>query len=136
MGFGRNDQGRDVSDEMIIYMGKGVEIKGDVRFEGSGRLDGKVDGKIFVKGNLMLGEGAVISSEVEGGSIIIGGKVKGKIKAHQKVQLLKTSVVDCDITTPVLIVDEGAEFNGSARMGNMDEKETRKPIKPAIKAVG
>jgi len=103
------------SDELIIFMGKGVEIVGDIRFQGSGRLDGKVDGKINVEGTLILGEGAMVSSEIEGGAVIVGGTVKGKITAHQKVQLLKTSVVNCDIVTPSLVIEEGAQFNGTAK---------------------
>ncbi len=123
MAFGREEDSMK-SDELIIFMGKGVEIKGDIRFEGSGRLDGKVEGKVSVKGTLVLGEGALVSSEIEGGTVIIGGQVKGKVVAHQKVQLLRTSVVNCDILTPSLIIEEGAQFNGSSRMGDGSENRS------------
>lgn len=117
MAFGHEESPARGSDELIIFMGKGVEITGSIRFKGSGRLDGKVEGKVNVDGTLILGEGAMVSSEIEGDTIIVGGTVKGKILARQKVQLLKTSVVDCDITTPSLIIEDGAQFNGSAKMG-------------------
>lgn len=117
MAFGREESPARGSDELIIFMGKDVEIIGNIRFQGSGRLDGKVEGKINVEGTLILGEGAMISSEIEGDAIIVGGTVKGKILGRKKVQLLKTSKVDCDITTPSLVIEEGAQFNGSANMG-------------------
>lgn len=146
MAFGREESPARVSDELIIYMGKGVEITGDIRFQGSGRLDGKVNGKINVDGTLILGEGAMISSEIEGGTVIVGGTVKGKILARKKVQLLKTSVVNCDIVSPSLIIEEGAQFNGGAKMGNAvttektvtaipiaTEENKRKPVVQAVK---
>ncbi len=145
MAFGREESTVKESNELIIFMGKGVELKGDIHFEGSGRLDGKVDGKIKVKGSLILGEGAQISSEIEGGTIIIGGRVTGKIIGHKKVELLKTAIVDCEIVTPSLVIEEGAQFNGSARMGKtedekisvitpvMTEESKRKPLVQAVK---
>lgn len=128
MAFGREESPERGSDELIIFMGKGVEIKGDIRFKGSGRLDGKVEGKIKVDGTLILGEGANISSEIEGDAVIVGGTVKGKILGRQKVQLLKTSVVNCNITTPSLIIEEGAQFNGGANTGT--GVTTEKPSTP------
>lgn len=142
MAFGREETGRRASDEIIIYMGKTVEIKGNVAFEGSGRIDGKVEGKITVKGSLILGEGAMISSEIEGDTVVVGGKVNGKITAHQKVQLLKTSVFTGDINTPSLLIEDGAQFNGSCKMtsaGAMpsfhhtEQEEKRPAVMAAVK---
>jgi cytoskeletal protein CcmA (bactofilin family) len=105
------------SDEFVIFIGKGSELKGTVRYDGSGRIDGTVDGKVSVKGTLTVGEGAQISNEVEGDVVIIGGNVKGKVTARQRVQILRTAVVDADIHTPTLIIEEGGRFNGNCAMG-------------------
>ena len=103
-------------NEPTIYLGKNVHLEGDLHFEGSGRIDGKVEGKITVKGTLTLGEEGVVSSEIEGDTVIIGGTVEGKIVGRQKVQLMKTAVVNADVTTPCFSIEEGARFNGSCRM--------------------
>lgn len=116
MGFGKDENGRRADDNIIIYMGKNVEIKGSVHFEGAGRIDGKIEGKVSVKGSLILGEGAVISSEVEGDTIVVGGKVNGKMVAHQRIQLLKTSVFTGEMIAPSIIIEEGAQFNGTCKM--------------------
>jgi cytoskeletal protein CcmA (bactofilin family) len=104
-------------NEPTIYLGKNVRLKGDLHFEGSGRIDGRVEGKIIVKGTLTLGEEGMISSEIEGDTVIIGGKVEGKIVGRQKVQLMKTAVVNADVTTPCVSIEEGAQLNGSCKMG-------------------
>jgi len=104
------------SGEMTIYMGKNMEFKGTLSFEGTGRIDGKVEGKILAKGVLLLGETASVSSEIEGDTVVVGGNVGGKIIGRQKVQLLKTAVVNADISTPSLSIEEGCQFNGSCKM--------------------
>ncbi len=142
MAFGNEESPKKPSDELVIYMGKGVEIKGEIRFEGAGRIDGKVDGKIQVTGSLILGDSAEVSSEIVGETVIVGGRVKGKITAHQKVQLLKTSVVSSDIHTPSLVIEEGAQFNGATSMGKPEREGIRsihpskEAAKRAIQAVG
>lgn len=113
--FGKEENGKRSSDEGITYMGKNVEIKGNIRFEGSGRIDGKVEGKISVKGSVILGEGSVILSDIEGDTVIVGGKVQGKITARERVHLLRTSSFTGDLVTPSLLIEEGAQFNGSSK---------------------
>jgi cytoskeletal protein CcmA (bactofilin family) len=104
------------SADMTIYMGKNMEFKGTLSFEGTGRIDGKVEGKISAKGTLLLGEGSAVSTEIEGDTVIVGGNVEGKITGRQKVQLLKTAVVNADISTPSLSIEEGCQFNGNSKM--------------------
>lgn len=118
MAFGNGTKANGDSSEPSIYLGKNVFLKGDLHLEGSGRIDGKVDGKIKAKGTLTLGEEGIVASEIEGDTVIIGGKVAGKIVARQKVELVKTSVVNADVTTPCFSIEEGAQFNGSCRMSN------------------
>ncbi|TAJ98208.1 MAG: polymer-forming cytoskeletal protein [Candidatus Manganitrophaceae bacterium] len=137
--FGKEENGKKGVEDIIIYMGKNVEIKGNVNFEGSGRIDGKIEGKITVKGSIIFGEGAVITSDVEGDTVVVGGKVTGKIVAHQKIQLLRTSIFTGDLMTPSLLIEDGAQFNGSCKMTSTDtshERFEKEEIKtPAIMAV-
>ncbi len=123
-----NGNGRDKdSEDFVIFIEQGAEIKGTVRFEGSGRIDGVVEGKIRVKGTLFLGQAAQISNEVEGDNIVVGGNVKGKIVGHKKIHLLKTAVVNADIITPSFLIEEGAQFNGNCIMS---ERTNKRPSDP------
>ncbi|MBI3810718.1 MAG: polymer-forming cytoskeletal protein [Nitrospirae bacterium] len=114
--FGNGNGVQQNSEEMTIYMGTNMELKGTLTFEGTGRIDGKVEGKIMAKGVIVIGEGAMVSSELEGDTVVVGGNVEGKIVGRRKVQLLKTAVVNADITTPTFLIEEGCRFNGSCRM--------------------
>jgi cytoskeletal protein CcmA (bactofilin family) len=135
--FGNENGAQKSSEEMTIYMGQGMEFKGTLAFEGTGRIDGKVDGKIMARGVLVIGEGAVVSSELEGDTVVIGGRVSGKIVGRMKVQLLKTAVVDAEITTPTLLIEEGCRFNGTSRMtGGADagDESERRELRTAAMA--
>jgi len=115
----RNENGAQKdSMDMTVYMGPNMEFKGTLTFEGTGRIDGKVDGKIIAKGMAVVGESAVVSFEIEGDTVIVGGKVEGKIIGREKVQLLKTAVVNADIITPCFSIEEGCRFNGTCKMSD------------------
>jgi cytoskeletal protein CcmA (bactofilin family) len=123
MVFGNGTKANGDAGEPSIYLGKNVYLKGDLHLEGSGRIDGKVEGKIKAKGTLTLGEEGIVASEIEGDTVIVGGKVEGKIVGRQKVELVKTSIVNAEVMTPCFSIEEGAQFNGSCKMSNGQHSE-------------
>ena len=52
------------TEEIIAFLGKGTEFKGVLSYEGTVRIDGKVEGEIITKGTLVVGESAIINAEV------------------------------------------------------------------------
>src|SRR5207253_2216637 len=94
-------------DEPFTFLGKGSQFKGIISFEGTIRIDGRLEGEIHTKGTLVVGEHAVIEGDVSADVVISGGRVTGNIVASEKVQLLSTGVVVGTIKTPLLTVEEG-----------------------------
>ena len=104
-------------EENFTFLGRGVDFKGVVNFEGTVRIDGRLDGEIHTKGTLIVGEHAVIKGIVTTGTLISGGKIKANISATDKVQLLKPAVLIGDVRTPSFTMEEGAHFHGLCDMG-------------------
>ena len=48
---------------------------------------------------------------------IIGGEVRGSIRADERIEIQSTSVVHGDVIAKRLLVQEGGEINGVVRMG-------------------
>jgi len=48
---------------------------------------------------------------------IIGGEVRGSIRADERIEIQSTSVVHGDVVAKRLLVQEGGEINGVVRMG-------------------
>jgi cytoskeletal protein CcmA (bactofilin family) len=104
------------NDEIIAFLGKGTEFKGVITYEGTIRIDGRVEGEIVTKGTLIVGETARIDAEVTAGTIVSGGRITGNVRAYDKVHLLATAIQDGSITAPSLVVEEGVLFNGKCEM--------------------
>jgi len=80
------------------------------------KINGKFEGNLKAKGNLIIGEKATVFADIEGENIIISGLVKGKIKSTSLVTLTSQAIVYADIEAPKVSIQEGAVFNGVCRM--------------------
>lgn len=107
----------DQENENITLFARDVEFKGIVSFEGTVRVDGKVEGEIRTTGMLIVGESAVIKGIVFAGVLMNSGKIKGTITAQEKVHILKPGVLVGDIRTPLIAIEEGSHFHGRCDMG-------------------
>jgi cytoskeletal protein CcmA (bactofilin family) len=103
-------------NNIIAFLGKETFFKGYLHFEGTVRIDGKLEGEIVSKDILIVGEGANIKGDIKVQKVICGGNVTGTIESSEAVQLVKPSNVHADIKTPVLSIEEGVIFNGNCRM--------------------
>lgn len=80
------------------------------------RINGRFEGTLNTKGNLMIGENAVVNADIAGDSIIVAGKVNGTIRALKELKLISPAVVIGDISTPLLSIAEGAVLEGTSKM--------------------
>src|SRR5438445_11272870 len=87
---GQDPEARE--DEVIAFVGRGVEFKGVITYNGTVRIDGRLDGEIHTEGTLIVGEDAMITGEVTAGMVVSGGNITGNIFASEKVQLLAPAV--------------------------------------------
>ncbi len=106
------------SGELNGFLDRGSSFKGELEFEDTMRIDGKFNGKIHSKNELIVGESAHIEGDVHVGRIAISGTIVGKIIADQRVEIHRNGKVFSDIDTPALIIEEGAVFQGNCVMGD------------------
>jgi cytoskeletal protein CcmA (bactofilin family) len=106
------------SGELNGFLDHGSSFKGELEFEDTMRIDGKFNGKITSKNELIVGETAQIDADIHVGRIAISGTVVGKIVADQRVEIHRNGKVYSDIDTPALIIEEGAVFQGNCVMGD------------------
>lgn len=101
---------------MNTIIGRDSKIEGVLEVEGGLRVDGTVKGKISATDMLSVGDSGVIEAEVNVKTAVIGGKMVGNILAQERIELQAKAVVEGDIRTKNLIVEEGAVFHGSCNM--------------------
>lgn len=112
----RNAQA-DPDSENFTLFARDVEFKGIVNFDGTVRVDGRVEGEIHTTGTLIVGENAVIKGVVSAGVLMNSGKINGTITAAEKIHILKPGVLVGDIRTPLIAIEEGSHFHGMCDMG-------------------
>ncbi|HEY6083863.1 MAG TPA: polymer-forming cytoskeletal protein [Nitrospira sp.] len=104
-------------DDNITLLAKGVQLKGEIRVEGTVRIDGRLEGDIHTKGQVIVGEEGLVQGMIMAGTVVSSGRIKAKVTALERVQLLKTATLIGEVHTPVLIMEEGAKIQGMTDMG-------------------
>jgi cytoskeletal protein CcmA (bactofilin family) len=99
-------------------IGKGTTIEGNLDTSGNIRIEGKIVGNIKSRQKIALGMGSQVEGNVSAQNADIEGNVKGKIEIQEILVLKSTAVITGDIVTGKLVIEPGATFNGSCKMGS------------------
>lgn len=113
-------------DEINAFLGRETEFEGKLSFKGAVRIDGHFTGEIFTEGTLIVGESAVIKSDIHVSHIIISGEIRGNIFADTRIEIHAPGKVFGNIQTPIVVIDEGVVFEGNCRMLKTDKDEDKK----------
>jgi excisionase family DNA binding protein len=81
------------------------------------QINGRFDGTLETKGVLAIGEKAQVKATIHGEMITVGGTVNGNITATTRVELLATARVTGKITSPRVVMQDGAVLQGALEMG-------------------
>ena len=57
-------------DDNITLLAKGVVLKGEIHVEGTVRIDGRLDGEIQTKGQVIIGEDGLVQGTITAGTVI------------------------------------------------------------------
>jgi cytoskeletal protein CcmA (bactofilin family) len=97
----------------FAHIGKSVVIKGEVSGSEDLYVDGSVEGKIELRNHsLTVGPNGNIRADVTAKSVVIQGKLDGSVNASDRVELRKAAVVNGDVTTQRIAIEEGAFLKG------------------------
>jgi len=112
------------------YLDQGSKISGKLEFQEPVQIEGQVDGEISAKSDLTIGESAVVTAQIKASSIIVAGKLSGEIVASERIEIRPSANVSGNLTTPRLVVHDGAMFEGNCTMQPQGVREGRKPTTP------
>jgi cytoskeletal protein CcmA (bactofilin family) len=112
------------------FLDGGSHLQGELRFDASFRVDGKLTGLVESQGDLIVGEAGEVDGEIHAGQVFVSGTVKGTIHALKKVQIAPSGKVYAEIDTPALVIEDGATFEGRCSM-NRDATRTAGPKRVA-----
>ncbi len=100
----------------IAYLGKDLNIKGNISGDDDIQIDGKIEGNLKLKGRLDIRQSARLKGSAVAKTIYVKGVVEGKLAAGSKMFIDHTARINGKIFTPVISVAEGSQFNGEVKM--------------------
>ena len=122
--------------DKIVNIGQSIHIKGELSGNEDLTIEGKVEGKIFLKDHhLTIGANGKITAEIQAKTVMVLGEVTGNITADDKVEVATSGTMRGDITAPRVVLADGAKFKGAI---DMDRKPASSPAvaKPVLEPVG
>src|SRR5436190_20667341 len=119
--------------DLGAYLGPGTKINGKLHFDGQATIDGEVEGEIVAQAHVTVGQQATVKGKISAASILVQGKVMADVQADKKLEVQPPGSVVGDITSPSLIIGDGAILEGHITM----KKEARVlPIRQEPKKEG
>jgi cytoskeletal protein CcmA (bactofilin family) len=125
--FGINKKTISSVGEIETIIGKDTIFKGNISGKGTIRIDGQFEGDISTTGNVMIGGNAKITAKFKALNATIAGIVYGNIDISERLELLPSGQIYGDIKAGVLIISEGATFQGTCEMQQSIEQVVFEP---------
>ncbi len=120
----------------LVKIGKSICIKGEISGGQDVLIDGRLDGVIQLKENqVTIGENGKISGEIHAKVIIVLGEVVGNMFAGEKLEIKASGALKGDVTSPRLIIDDGAYFRGSIDMEVDGQRRLERPATEILEVV-
>jgi cytoskeletal protein CcmA (bactofilin family) len=124
-----------MADSEVTVVGQGAKLEGTLVSAGSLRVDGHVKGQINAEGDVMLSPQSQVEADIRADSVTVAGKFKGNIFVKGKAELARGGRVDGNITSKVLVVQEGGVFCGQSLM-DQDQRAAAPPSTAPTVAAG
>lgn len=121
-------------DQIEAIIGPRATFSGQLRCDGSIRLDGTVEGgTIETPSNVLITEGARVKADIKARAVSIAGAYDGTIVAD-RVELLEGGRLWGTIHVRTFLLDEGAHFHGQLLMQEAEGEEPLLVPRPAAGA--
>jgi cytoskeletal protein CcmA (bactofilin family) len=114
---------RPEPDRIELRIGQNVTLTGNIRSEGSVRIDGVVEGgRIETLGNVIIGQDARVVADIQAQTVSVAGAYKGELNA-KRVELLEGGRMWGTIRVESFLLDDGGFMRGELVMVTEDEPE-------------
>jgi cytoskeletal protein CcmA (bactofilin family) len=104
------------SSPSVDIIESSTKIVGDIYSKADFRIDGIVEGNITTTGKVVIGKSGKINGKINSSNADVSGSVSGKIEVAETLSLMSESLIQGDIVTGKLSVEEGAQVDASISM--------------------
>lgn len=102
----------------VNIISEGSELEGFLKSEHDIRIGGALNGTLETECKVIITEQGFVSGDIMCQNADIAGKVSGDVLGKNKVTLRKKAILNGNVTTKILVVEEGAKVNGLCKMSD------------------
>ena len=117
---------------------EGTVIEGQVTAKSDIRIDGMIRGSLTCAGKVIIGATGFVEGQIKCDSAVIQGRFEGTLDVNDLLNVRQTAKINGEISTGKLIVESGAIFNVTCKMGNQasaNGKQTERKSTTQVKRV-
>jgi cytoskeletal protein CcmA (bactofilin family) len=115
-------------------IGRSLVIKGEITGTEALYIDGRIEGKIVLTDNrVTIGRNGTVQADISARDVVVMGKVTGNIECTDRVDIRNEGVVNGNIATVRISVEDGAVLKGGieVKSGERKHQSQQQQTKPA-----
>ena len=106
------------SDKNTTSIGENCTIDGDITFDKTIEIHGKITGTVKIAENcttamLVIKKNGIVEGDVYGDEVVIEGEVIGNVTGKKKITIKSSSFVSGNVYYDILDMNRGATVNGN-----------------------
>jgi cytoskeletal protein CcmA (bactofilin family) len=105
------------AERLVSVISRNSVFDGNYSTDGDVRVEGEVRGDITCKGHVLICDGAAVSAKITATSVSVAGRLSGEVTCAERFEAQPTARITSQISTPRLVIQEGAVVDGQIRMG-------------------
>ena len=117
-------------------IGRSLVIKGEITGSEALYIDGRIEGKITLTDNrVTIGRNGIVQADITAREVVVMGKVTGNIECSDRVDIRSEGVVNGNVLTERISVEDGAVLKGGIEVRSGQQKQQKNQAQPQVKAV-
>ena len=120
--------------QLNSVIGEGSIFKGKFYINGSLQVDGRFEGEVKTRDQLIVGEMGKVKTDIVAKKVTVGGTVIGNIEAEEEVALLSTGRVLGNIKAPKIQIEDGVVIRGEISVSAGQKKGIKSIIEESYRA--
>lgn len=110
--------GSDKDGGATTVIAKTTVIEGKFVCAENVRLDGSIHGEVSVEKRLVMSDSSFVQGNISARDAAIMGRIKGDVVVKEALHLMETAIIEGKISAKTMVVDEGARYSGSCKIGD------------------
>ena len=102
--------------KLDTYIGEQTLFEGSLTSKNNLCIYGSVRGRIESAGRVVIGQSGEIEADIVADDVMVNGKVKGDVTARGILEMSSTGIIQGDVKTARLIMEDGGKFEGHCEM--------------------